>query len=139
MEKERTVDDILIKIMKLSHIRMHKCMGEQEIYPGQPKLLQALFICDGISQKELAKNSFITPATATIMLRKLEEEGFIKREVDKNDQRMIRIFLTEKGRDLAKQAHKIKQQLLKDTFRNFTKEETETLRKLLIKVEQNLL
>jgi DNA-binding MarR family transcriptional regulator len=33
----------------------------------------------------------------TRMLKKMEEEGVIKRVADKNDKRVMRIFLTKKG------------------------------------------
>lgn len=138
MEKERSLDEILFKIIKLSHTKMQKQIEDKEMYPGQPKILQSLYQCDGISQREIAQNIHITPATGTIMLRKLEEQGLIIRKMDALDQRVIRIYLTEQGRELAKNMTEIKRKLMGNMFKNFTKEEEQNLKELLLKIERNL-
>ena len=139
MEKEKIIDEILFRIVKLNHEKMLKSMGEMEIYPGQPKLLQSLIKQDGISQKELAKDIYITPATVTIMLKKLEEEELIIRETDEKDQRIVRIYLTETGKEQAKKIQKIKNKIIEDILKGFTEEEIKVLKTLLLKIEQNLI
>ena len=67
---------------------------------GQPMLLSILRQKpDGTadSQRELADDLRIERATVTVTLQKLERGGFIRREADPDDQRVMRIYPTEKG------------------------------------------
>ena len=53
---------------------------------------------DGLSQRELAGRVGLTPATLTPVLDALEQEGRIRRERDRADRRVVRLFITDHGR-----------------------------------------
>ena len=55
---------------------------------------------DGISQGELSQKFEIDPSRVTRLAKRLEREGLILRKRDPEDQRIVRMFLTEKGRGL---------------------------------------
>jgi DNA-binding MarR family transcriptional regulator len=55
---------------------------------------------DGISQGELSKTFEIDPSRVTRLAKRLEGEGLILRKRDPEDHRIVRMFLTEKGRGL---------------------------------------
>ena len=44
------------------------------------------------------------PRSLTRLLKKLEEQGYTRREPDPEDKRSVRIFLTDKGKESAKLA-----------------------------------
>lgn len=46
----------------------------------------------------------INSSTVTGHIGKLEEKGFITREIDRDDRRVIRVLLTEKGKQTVEQA-----------------------------------
>ena len=50
-----------------------------------------------ISQKELAQKLNVSAPSITSMIQKMEKSGYIVRNVDEKDQRMMRLDLTEKG------------------------------------------
>ena len=43
----------------------------------------------------------ITPPSITVMIRKMEAEDLIEKHQDEKDQRITRIYITEKGRKIA--------------------------------------
>ena len=55
---------------------------------------------DGMSQGELSQRFDVDPSRATRLSKRLEKEGLIRRERDRGDNRVIRMYLTEKGRGL---------------------------------------
>ena len=55
---------------------------------------------DGISQGELSQTFEIDPSRVTRLAKRLEREGLILRKRDSEDHRIVRMFLTEKGRGL---------------------------------------
>jgi DNA-binding MarR family transcriptional regulator len=54
----------------------------------------------GISQGELSQKFEIDPSRVTRLAKRLEREGLILRKRDPEDHRIVRMFLTEKGRGL---------------------------------------
>ncbi len=61
---------------------------------------------EGTPATKIAPLMGLEPRSLTRLLKSLEEQGAIYREVDKNDKRSVRIFLTDegkKGRERAKE------------------------------------
>jgi DNA-binding MarR family transcriptional regulator len=66
----------------------------------------------GLKVTELAKAMSIHQSTASNLLLKLEKTGLIRRERPGSDQRVVRLYLTEPGRELVAKAPDPKQGLL---------------------------
>lgn len=126
-------------VFRLHIHRFHVLLEPFGLYPGQPPLLFVLDKEDGLKQKELAKRLHIQPATLTVMLRRMEGAGFIKRKQDAKDQRVSRVFLTGQGREVCKQMHGVFEELEEDYFGSMTVPERQQLRQLLNHVKDNLL
>jgi len=62
---------------------------------------------DGISLKELGSKLNLDSGTLTPLLKKLEVDGNILRARDKKDERNLIIHLTEKGRQMLKEAEAV--------------------------------
>lgn len=62
---------------------------------------------DGISLKELGSKLRLDSGTLTPLLKKLENDGNIERTRDKRDERNLIIYLSEKGKELMKEAENI--------------------------------
>ena len=56
---------------------------------------------NGLTQNDLVRVTHMKGSTISITLSKLEEKGMILRKDDGYDMRCLRVFLTEKGYDLA--------------------------------------
>ena len=55
---------------------------------------------DGMSQGELSQRFDIDPSRVTRLATRLERESLLRRERDRGDNRVVRMYLTEKGRSL---------------------------------------
>ncbi len=70
--------------------------------PARSLMLLALGSTDeGIPQRRLADVLHVSAPTVTVMVQKLEKHGLVERWTDETDQRVTRIRMTPKGRDLA--------------------------------------
>lgn len=127
-----------MKVIKLHYQRLHTTLEKLGLYPGQPPMLFILYKNDGQSQRELADKLHIKPATTTVMLTRLEKAGLVTRKQDEEDQRVSRVYLTEKGRDICKILKKVMEDLNEECFGNFSDDEKELLRSLLMKMSDNL-
>lgn len=130
---------MLHQLRVLDYCRAHKLLDKLGVYPGQPPLLFALHKKDGQSQKELAEKLKIQPATVTMMVRRMVKSGFLERRQDSQDQRVFRVYLTRKGKEVRRKVAIAVDEIEEECFKDFTKEEKELLGKLLFKMKQNLL
>jgi DNA-binding MarR family transcriptional regulator len=117
----------------------HHNMKDKNLYPGQPKLLSLIKANEGITQKELSEKNCVTPATITGMLNKLEANQYVYRVPDETDKRMLHVYLTPDGRDLAEHAEKYMASLVEQLFAGFSDEELQTLSALSLKLKNNVM
>ena len=92
---------ILTMFMRIDRRFMAICFGQMQelgIYPGQIPVLGLLAHKDGLSQREIAEKLHIKPPTVNVTVQRLEKAGFLYREADEKDQRISRIYMTEKGK-----------------------------------------
>jgi DNA-binding MarR family transcriptional regulator len=104
------------------------------VFPGQPPVLMRLTQSDGLSQKELARRVQVRPATMTVMINRMEKSGLVKRMQDERDQRVSRVFLTEKGRLATQAVKKALYELETVCFEHFDEEEKILLARMLEKM-----
>ncbi|WP_246582736.1 MarR family winged helix-turn-helix transcriptional regulator [Clostridium mobile] len=129
---------VFSQVIRLHYYRTHKLLEKIGVYPGQPPMLMALHIKDGQSQKELSDKLNIKPATITMMLKRMEKFDLVERKVDSEDQRVTRVYLTEQGKKLCKEAIQVIKIINGECFSNFTEEEKILLRRLLMQMRDNL-
>lgn len=72
-------------------------------YP-QYLVFLVLWETDGITVKALGDKLFLDSGTITPLVKRLEARGLVRRERDKQDERQVRIYLTEEGRALREKA-----------------------------------
>ena len=86
---------------------------------------------DGISQGELSQRFEVDPSRVTRLAKKLEREGLLRRERDPEDQRVVRMYLTEKGRDLVEDLYERRVRFERRIHGVLSLEEREELRRVL--------
>jgi MarR family transcriptional regulator, organic hydroperoxide resistance regulator len=67
---------------------------------GQWYFLRALWISDGLSQRELSARVGMMEPTTVIALRSMERAGLIRRVRGDDDRRKVRVFLSAKAKRL---------------------------------------
>ena len=86
---------------------------------------------------ELAERINRDKSTTTVLVRKLEAEGFLTGTPDPSDKRSRIIFLTPKGKQFNKTAKALSEELLSTFYKDFTDEEKSTFLRLLLKIQNN--
>ncbi len=99
-------------------------------------VMMVLWEFGDISEKELGQKIYLDSGTLTPVLKKLEKAGFIKRRRAKEDERFVKIILTESGIELKEKALQVPQAL--DGCIRLTYDEMITLRGLLKKALENV-
>ncbi|WP_405152337.1 MarR family winged helix-turn-helix transcriptional regulator [Paenibacillus sp. FSL K6-0108] len=123
-----------------SQMRRHysELLRELNLYVGQDNLLYRLWLDDGITQMKLCEHLKCEPPTVTNMVKSLEQNGFITRKRDEHDARVMRIYLTDKGKELEIPVDvkwKVQQGKL---LHAISIEDCLILRRLIKKLERNL-
>jgi MarR family transcriptional regulator, transcriptional regulator for hemolysin len=70
---------------------------------GQWRFLRALWVQDGINQRELSRRVVMREPTTVIALKGMEKAGMVRRETCAEDRRRSLVFLTAKGKALQKE------------------------------------
>lgn len=79
-------------------------------YP-QYLVMLALWEEDDVTVKAIGERLHLDSGTLTPLLKRLEGAGVLTRARDPKDERQVRVRLTEKGRDLRRQARNIPAQM----------------------------
>lgn len=123
-----------------SQMRRHysESLRELNLHVGQDNLLYHLWLEDGITQMQLSEHLKCEPPTVTNMVKSLEQNGFITRKRDELDARVMRIYLTDKGKALEVPVD-IKWKAQQDKLlQAISIEDRLILRRLIQKMERNL-
>lgn len=108
------------------------------MHRAQATGLCKLFIQDGMTQSEIAQQLSVQGATVTDMLQRMEEAGYVTRRRDDEDNRLVRVYVTELGRE---KERSIMEQFMKmeaTIFANFDESERVVLRQMLNRMLHNI-
>ena len=133
-----TLGHLLAQVCRLVGSRRRIKLENIGLHHAQGLVLFRLWQQDGIAQGVLARALHITPATATNTLKRMEREGWIKRHRDESDQRIVRVHLTEKARNLREEARALFRDLDREMTSMLTDREHDALREALLKVQRYL-
>jgi len=109
------------------------------LHPGQEVVLKALAQNDGQTMSELATRLGVQPPTVTKMVTRLAAYGFVVRQTSERDGRLARVFLTDPGLALITRVDRMWKRLEKEALTGLDDKDKKRLRKLLKKMEKNLL
>ncbi|WP_129723474.1 MarR family winged helix-turn-helix transcriptional regulator [Xylanivirga thermophila] len=137
--EDESLYHIFMDVIRLHYYRTHTLLDEIGVYPGQPPMLFALSKKDGQSQTELSEELNLKPSTITVMLKRMEKAELVERRVDMEDQRISRVYITEKGRTVFEEVNRLMDIIKSECFDNFTMEELVLLRRLLMQMRDNLM
>ncbi|MGL6197988.1 MAG: MarR family winged helix-turn-helix transcriptional regulator [Lachnospiraceae bacterium] len=141
---EKNINDVPLTVLmhKLLHMMKQQAaplFKSIDLKTGGAGILFTLAKYGPMSQRELADKVGITPPSMTVALRKLENEGYINRRPDQNDQRIIRIEMQDKGNKCLASIRQAMKEVEGNMFVGFTQEERILLRRFLIQMYYNLL
>ncbi|APO45867.1 MarR family transcriptional regulator [Paenibacillus xylanexedens] len=114
-------------------------LRELNLYVGQDNLLYRLWLGDGVTQMQLSEHMKCEPPTVTNMVKSLEQNGFIYRKRDVQDARIMRIFLTDKGKELEKPVEYKWREQQEKLLQSISSEDRMILRQFMQQMERNIL
>ena len=122
----------------LHHYLMMQILAEGAAHPGEPLILRLLIEQDGLTQRDLATKIRRSRAWVTKLLQDMEKAGMVARQDDDADQRLTRVFITERGREREAELDKILMEFLNKTVGALNEQELLDLERLLSKLIFNI-
>lgn len=126
------------RLIRMYYSRIQSQLAEVGLYLGQPPILMLLYKNDGMSQKEMARALNLSPATMTVTLKRMEKAGLVLREMDEHDQRILRVHLSEKGREMCETGESRIGVVTAELLEGFTLEEQQQLNEYLGRIARNM-
>ena len=126
------------RLIRMYYSRIQSQLAEVGLYRGQPPILMLLYKIDGMSQKEMARALNLSPATMTVTLKRMEKAGLVLREMDEHDQRILRVHLSEKGREMCETGESRIGVVTAELLEGFTLEEQQQLNEYLGRIARNM-
>lgn len=108
------------------------------VHEGQQYVLQCLWGEDGLTPGEVARRLGLATPTVTRATARMETAGLLRREPHDRDRRLVRLFLTERGRELEDVVGREMEQLSKRALASLDSSERAALVRSLNRVRHNL-
>lgn len=117
------------------------CIGQGKPYvvtPPQWGVLALLLVENGLTIGAISQKRGIDVPTVTGIVKRLEQAGLIERLHSREDRRIVRVYLTDEGRETAQALYPRIQVLNDDMLRDFPEGEQQHLLHMLQRIIANL-
>lgn len=111
--------------------------GAKGLVPSHGDILSALLKHERLTMKEIADKIGRDKSTVTVLVNKLIDQGYIEKTRDIEDNRVVFVSLTEKGRELKPMFDSISKDLLSIVYKGVSEDEKEELLTILRKIKNN--
>jgi len=108
------------------------------ITQAQGMLLRRLSIQDGPIQNDLAWITFRDKTSLARLITKMEKNGYVTRKKDSSDGRAKRVFITEKGRELAASINEVLSAMAKRFSHGIDPDDLAVMMHTLESIQKNL-
>ena len=138
-DKYHDVIHLLIRAARMHKILFDEALCNEGIHGSQHRMLLLISWANiPLSQKEIADKLEISPASVAVTLKKLEKNGYIKRESCSPDNRKNEISVTEKGMEVLRKTGSSMRKANKNMLIDFKDDEIEVLKGYLKRINDNL-
>jgi DNA-binding MarR family transcriptional regulator len=135
------VDDVSTRAFRAFHraLRLHhralmRAFARHGIHHGQAMCLRLLTAADDVTQRDLARSLHVSSPTVTKMVGSMERAGLVRRRPDAADARLVRVEITDAGRDQEREMHAAAGEYVELTFGALSERERRELARLLEKL-----
>jgi MarR family transcriptional regulator, organic hydroperoxide resistance regulator len=108
------------------------------VYEGQQFVLRRLWREDGLTPGQIARQLGLATPTVTRAANRMEATGLLRREPDPKDGRLVRLWLTGRGRELEQVIGPEMNALTEQTLAGFTDQDRAELIRALRRMHENL-
>ncbi|MGA9046972.1 MarR family winged helix-turn-helix transcriptional regulator [Sulfuricurvum sp.] len=137
-ESDTSIAFLIAKTRNILKNELEKELKPHGLTYAQRVILIRLCEKDGLTQKELAQDTYFEQSNMTLMLDKLELKGLIKRIPKENDRRAYLVKITPQGRELRGLLIKMGDHVIERAFRGVSEQQKEELSHLLKTLYENL-
>jgi MarR family transcriptional regulator, organic hydroperoxide resistance regulator len=129
---------LFTRASKLVRAAADDAYGRHGVRLGQNLLLAALADEDGLTPGELAQRLQVTTPTIVKMASRMEATGLLRRTRDDKDARLVRLYLTDRGRAVHGPIEDERLRLQERAIAGFSDGERRRLESALARVIRNL-
>lgn len=129
---------LMMHLSRATHLVTQKLEAEVKLSTPQIRILFEALDPKGVSQSFLGKRHKVDPAAITRTVQAMERDGLITRRQDANDNRFVRVYITDKGRALIEAMPPQLQRFEQELVVGWSEDEIKQLHSLLDKLEQRL-
>ena len=94
---EQTFISLIEEFVRIRKMRQRIALQQSSLHVGQPAMLAFVQKHPGCSQKQMADEAHVTPASIAASFKRLENAGLIYRRADTADTRCNRVYTTSAG------------------------------------------
>ncbi len=129
---------LLASLSRGMKAKVDAALSEHGVRVGQHFVLEQLWREDGLTPGELAKRIGVETPTVTRAVQRMEAADLAKREPDLEDARLVRVRLTERGKELEGVVPEIMGRVWDEALEGFSEEEKAKLRQMMERMLSNL-
>lgn len=112
-------------------------LSKTEIGPGQQFFLVCIHENPGISMQQLAQIGHFDKGTVTKAVKKMEDQGYLRREPDDCDKRIHHLYTTREAEPALRMIYDLREQWNEILVKGLTQEEIHQAEALLTKISDN--
>jgi DNA-binding MarR family transcriptional regulator len=137
-ESDNSIGFLVAKARNVLKNEFEKKLKPYSISYAHRVILIRLCEKDGLTQKELAQDTYFEQSNLTLMLDKLELKGLVKRVQKENDRRAYIISITPEGKKLKELLVQMGEMVMDRALRGVSPEQRAELEKMLQLIYKNL-
>lgn len=115
--------EAFIRAARLARDRTDKALAAHGVRAGQQFTLRALWDEDGLTPGELARRIGVEKPTIVRGLGRMEAAGLVARRPDPDDGRLVRVWLTARGRALREVVPALEDRIVDEGLAGFSADE----------------
>jgi len=137
-ESDKSIGFLIAKARNVLKNEFEKELKSYALSYAHRVILIRLCEKDGLTQKELAQDTYFEQSNLTLMLDKLELKGLVKRVQKENDRRAYLVTITPEGRKLKESLIQMGEDVMEKALQGVSSEQKTELAKVLQLIYENL-
>ncbi len=135
---EQLINDFFVGIYNRILILEEKWLREQnlQVTMSEAHMLVAVGQRENKAMSEVAEAVSLTNGTVTTMIKKLESKGYVMRSRDGDDKRILRVRLTDRGKEVTAVHENFHKKLTETVLNSITQEEKVVLMSTMEKIHR---
>lgn len=135
---ENTIYEYFRKIVHYQRNMQREYLEKFGLYYGQPRVLKTILENDSITQSELVEKLNVSKESVSTSLKRLSQNHLVNKTRDESDKRIIRLSLSEKGKQITEDSFAGINQLNQELFASLNEEEKKVLTSAFKKIVESI-